>query len=73
MKIRSKYPRFFVEKDQPSSYLYWKINHMYGTVYYSTPEMSDTLFESSYTENGCDDNIKKGYWYEILESEIVLL
>lgn len=68
--MKSKYPRYFIDSSDPEL-LYMKICKMWGPVYYIT--RSGKIFDSSYTERGCDDYVKNGDWREISEDEVALL
>lgn len=73
--MKNKYPRFFIPNRKDGWYhdtiYYFRINKMYGDTIAILKNGGKV--QSSWTENGCEDNVKKGWWKEIPEEEAVLL
>lgn len=79
--MKGKYPRFFVPIEKGIENMgYWtfnfdvlyiRINGMYQEVIAIDPQKKS--HNTPYTERGCDDFIKKGWWKEIKEEEAALL
>ena len=80
--MKSRYPRYFIpnrkityntgysEIDGDET-LYLVLDKFYGDV--TLVSQTKRKFETPFTERGCNDFVKNGYWKEIKEEEVALL